>query len=230
MSTTSTASLNALATGFPWQHFPPESWIVYIGGSTGHVSIYLSRKFPHLNFLVQDLASTILSTPDLPPDVKERVSLVEHDMFTSQPMLGADVYFLRFVMHDWPDFCCIRILQNPIPALKKGAKVVIQLHLLPEPGTLGLLQEMQIRSMDAIMLSLFNSREREEGNWLKLFADADKRFVEVKVERVKANKATGIIVATWTGTEVTSEKIADGLISYHHNKETSREEHNESKE
>jgi hypothetical protein len=56
--------------------------------------------------------------------------------------------------------------------------------------------------MDAIMLSLFNSREREESDWLKLFADADERFINCTVQRVKENAATGIIVATWAGTDL----------------------------
>jgi hypothetical protein len=200
MSTTSTASLNALANSFPWQDLPSESQIVDVGGSTGHVSIHLARHFTHLHFLVQDLAPTIHSAPALPIDVTTRVTLTEHDMFTPQPVTGAEVYLFRFVMHDWPDSYCVRILRQLVPALKRGAKVVIQDHLLPEPGTLSLLQEMQIRSMDAIMLSLFNSRERDEADWLELFAEADERFVECEVSRVKENAATGIIVATWAGT------------------------------
>jgi hypothetical protein len=70
---------------------------------------------------------------------------MSHDMFSEQPVAGADVYLLRFVLHDWSDKYCVKVLKQLIPALKRGAKVVIQDHLLPEPGALGMLQEMQLR-------------------------------------------------------------------------------------
>jgi hypothetical protein len=53
--------------------------------------------------------------------------------------------------------------------------------------------------MDAIMLSLFNSRERESDDWKALFEGADQGFVEFLAERVKESPSTGLIVATWLG-------------------------------
>ena len=35
--------------------------------------------------------------------------------------------------------------------------------------------------MDMIMLSLFNSREREEEDWRSIFQQADTRFTDIKV-------------------------------------------------
>jgi hypothetical protein len=51
--------------------------------------------------------------------------------------------------------------------------------------------------MDAIMLSLFNSREREAEDWRAIFEGADQGFVEFRAERVKESPSTGIVVATW---------------------------------
>ncbi|KAF7902702.1 hypothetical protein EAF00_002605 [Botryotinia globosa] len=46
-------------------------------------------------------------------------------------------------------------------------------HLLrpssPEPGTTPLLREQAARGMEMIMLSLFNSRERDADGWAALF-------------------------------------------------------------
>jgi hypothetical protein len=53
------------------------------------------------------------------------------------------------------------------------------------------------RSMDAIMLSLFNSRERDEDDWGGLFAKADDRFMRFEARRIKENPSTGIMVAEW---------------------------------
>jgi hypothetical protein len=51
--------------------------------------------------------------------------------------------------------------------------------------------------MDAIMLSLFNSRERDEDDWRKVFAAADKGFIGFNASRIKENPSTGIMVAEW---------------------------------
>jgi trans-aconitate methyltransferase len=146
MSSTSQASLDALAEHFNWSSLPSGTTVVDVGGSQGHVSLHLARRFPSLNFVVQDIAEVINGAQDkIPVELADRVTLVAHDMFTAQPPRGADVYLLRYVLHDWPDKYCIRVIENIIPELKKGAKIVLQEHVLAEHGTLSLLQEMQVR-------------------------------------------------------------------------------------
>ena len=49
-----------------------------------------------------------------------------------------------------------------------------------------------------IMLSLFNSRDREEGEWVMLFGQADTRYKNVKAW-VPSGAALAIIEATWSG-------------------------------
>lgn len=146
MSSTSQASLNALAEYFQWSALPSGATVVDVGGSQGHTSLHLARSFPALSFVVQDVAEVIEGAHGkVPEDLADRVILVVHDMFKGQPSIGADVYLLRYVLHDWSDKYCIRIIENIIPALKKGARIVLQEHVLAEHGTLGLLQEMQVR-------------------------------------------------------------------------------------
>jgi hypothetical protein len=127
MSSTSPASLNALSTYFDWAALPPKSIVVDVGGSQGHVSVHLARAFPHLRFVVQDMEVVIQGADaKIPDDVKDRVELMSHDMFTQQPVKEADVYLLRYVLHDWPDKYCVKILQELVSGLKNGAKIVIQ--------------------------------------------------------------------------------------------------------
>lgn len=151
MATTSKASLDALSTHFAWSELPASSLVVDVGGSKGHVSLHLARIYTHLKFIVQDLPEVIYGAADQLQSsednnaLKDRIEFVSHDMFEEQPVKNADVYLLRYVLHDWGDKYCIYIIRNLIPALKNGAKIVIQDHVLPEPGTMGLLQEMQMR-------------------------------------------------------------------------------------
>jgi hypothetical protein len=53
--------------------------------------------------------------------------------------------------------------------------------------------------MDLIMLALFNSQEREEGDWIELFKRADPRFSTPKIWTPEG-ATMGIIEATWMGT------------------------------
>lgn len=157
MATTSKASLDALSTHFPWSDLcatdgRSSGLVVDVGGSKGHVSLHLARIYPQLKFIVQDLpevidgaANQLLVSSVDDATIKDRIEFVAHDMFEEQPVKNADVYLLRYVLHDWGDKYCIEIIRNLVPALKRGANVVIQDHVLPEPGTMGLLQEMQMR-------------------------------------------------------------------------------------
>lgn len=57
-----------------------------------------------------------------------------HDYFTPQPVVGADVYLYRFVFHNLYDEKAIDVLRAAIPALKTGAKILINDECLSEPG------------------------------------------------------------------------------------------------
>lgn len=200
MSSTSPASLDALASHFDWASLVPGATVVDVGGAQGHVSVHLARRFPTVNFVVQDIPEVIDGAGGkVPEELQDRVSLVAHDMFSPQPARNADVYLLRYVLHDWPDKYCVLVIENIVPVLKKGARIVLHEHVLAEHGTLGLLAEMQVGSMDAIMMSLFNSRERGVADWEEVFTRAGKGGFDVSVKRVEGNSATGIIVAEWCG-------------------------------
>lgn len=146
MSSTSTASLDALRTLFDWGSLPPNATVVDVGGAQGHVSIHLARAFPHLQFIVQDIEAVVQNAEHkIPEDVRERVKLMAHDMFKEQTVSEADVYLFRYVLHDWPDKYCVQILRNLLTAFKNGAMVVVQDHIMPEPGSMSLLEDMQLR-------------------------------------------------------------------------------------
>ena len=119
--------------------------VVDLGGSTGHTSIAIAQANQDLSFVVQDLPEIVNKLKsNLPPDVTGRVEFMGHDFFQPQPV-QADVYFFRQIFHNWPDPSCVKILKALIPALKPGAKVIANDHLVPPPKTMSLLQERAIR-------------------------------------------------------------------------------------
>jgi hypothetical protein len=77
-----------------------------------------------------------LQTKDIsvPEHLKERITFMDHDMLTLQPVKDADIYFWRVVLHNHPDAIVVKSLQSLIPALKPGAKILLQEVGLTNPG------------------------------------------------------------------------------------------------
>lgn len=151
--------------------------VVDVGGSHGLVAYELARRFPSMRCIVQDLPEVIAAAPrSEDPELASRVEFHAHDFFAEQPVTGADVYFLRMILHDWGDKYAVRILRSLIPALKKGARVVVNEHVVPESGALGIFQERSLLAFDWVMKQQFNAKERDLGEWRDLFEKADPRF------------------------------------------------------
>jgi hypothetical protein len=66
----------------------------------------------------------------IPPELEGRVTLTTHDFFTPQP-ITADIYYFRWISHNWSNVYAIKILQNLVSALKPGAKILINDGILP---------------------------------------------------------------------------------------------------
>ncbi|KAI6091007.1 sterigmatocystin 8-O-methyltransferase [Hypoxylon rubiginosum] len=152
--------------------------IANVGGQRGSVAIDLASKFENVKLIVQDAAMIIQGADSAVPDqLKERVQFMSHDLFASQTV-QADVYFFRMILRSWGDKYAVNILKAQIPALKPGAKILIQDACMPEPDSASpLWRERVMRSVDMALKFYFNSYERHLDEWKSLLAAADKRFV-----------------------------------------------------
>ncbi|KAI9658190.1 MAG: hypothetical protein M1831_004037 [Alyxoria varia] len=166
---------------------------VDVGGSHGAASIAVARHCHAVNCIVQDLSDVVSEgVSTLPRDVEDRVTFMSHDFFNAQPVKGADIYFLRWVLHDWSDKYCVRILQALIPALNRRSRLIVSEFVLPSPGTGSRRQEWLIRAFDLSMLELFNGQERDEDDWRQLIHKADTRFELVSIKRPEKSKLSFI--------------------------------------
>lgn len=161
-----------LVENFPWGEIG-KGVVVDIGGASGHTSMAIAEAYPDLKFVVQDLHT---EGNDVPAHLKERITFMDHDMLNPQPIKDADVYFWRAVLHNHPDSVVLKSFQNLIPALKSGAKIIIQDFGLTAPGEGRLADESYERMMDVMMMSLMNGKEREREEWKALFEEADPRY------------------------------------------------------
>ena len=96
--------------------------------------------------VVQDLPEAIVGAEaQVPNELKDRVTFQAHNMFEPQPESEAKVYYLRHVLHDWPDHYAVRILKNIIPRMKPNSILLISDSVIPGPGHMGVLDEKFVR-------------------------------------------------------------------------------------
>ena len=209
-------STQYLVAAFPWGS-DGEIVVVDVGGGLGHVSRALVDHNPTVKCIVQDSPDVVVQgQEDLPADLRERISFQAHDFFQEQPVKGADVYLLRLVLHDWSDKYSKMIIKALIPALKSGAKVVINDRVIPGRGETPYLVEREARSVllyslmasktdkrfhsdyDMYMLAFQNAKERTADDWTTLFKEADPRFRLSRVYQ-PPKSSLAIVEVTWEG-------------------------------
>lgn len=160
-----------------------------IGGSAGHDDIELARHYPSIRFIVQDRAEVVASfEASLPSDLKSRISFQTHDFMTLQPIRGAAVYFLKHILHDWPNPVSVKIVQNIVPAMtpfenNNGSRLIIMDSVMPEMGEVPLTVMQLNTAMDLQMMAALSAKERTRADWEALLRAADQRLRIVNVRQ-----------------------------------------------
>lgn len=141
--------------------------VVDVGGAGGNLVQTLLQRDPGLTGLVLDLphvaAEAHASAEAL--GVADRFDFVGGDFFEEVP--SGDVHLLKFVLHDWDDDSCVRLLRNCREALRPGGRVLVMELLVDKVGTPGLEP-----LMDLNMMALSTGRERSLDEFGRLFERA----------------------------------------------------------
>ncbi|XP_068662715.1 trans-resveratrol di-O-methyltransferase-like [Aristolochia californica] len=141
--------------------------LVDVGGGTGAAARALAEAFPDLEVTVLDLPHVVAHLP-----TDSGVYFTGGDMFQWIPQ--ADAIFLKWILHDWSDDECIRILQKckeAIPSEEKGGKVIILEMVVNSNKGDHKFTETQF-FFDLMMCAHVNGKERGEDEWKKLFENA----------------------------------------------------------
>ncbi|KAH9942953.1 S-adenosyl-L-methionine-dependent methyltransferase [Amylocystis lapponica] len=118
-----------LFAGYPWETLGSGT-VVDVGGGVGGLSLDLARKFAEMHLIVQDRPQVIEQAEvvwlrELPDAYNSgRVKLMAHDFFKEQPIKGAEVYFMRYILHDWPDDECVAILSRLREAMGPNSRIL----------------------------------------------------------------------------------------------------------
>ncbi|KAL2321125.1 hypothetical protein Fmac_030094 [Flemingia macrophylla] len=148
--------------------------IVDVGGGTGNTAKIICEAFPNLKYLVLDLPQVVNGLTGT-----KNLTFVGGNMFKSIPQ--ADAILLKWVLHNWDDDDCIKILKNCKDAISdrgKGGKVIIIDIVINEKQDEHEMTEVKLLS-DVIMMTSLNGKERDEKDWRRLFMDAGFKYYKI---------------------------------------------------
>ncbi|OJK02211.1 hypothetical protein ASPACDRAFT_114923 [Aspergillus aculeatus ATCC 16872] len=168
---------------------PNRATLVDVGGSQGrdllalcqHLSIQQQQQPPPLatsnpfspdhpsrrtqpKLILQDLPAVISSIPaSVFTTFPGCITLQPHNFFDEQPTRHARAYFLRTVLHDWPDRQALQILGRLRDAMAEDSVLLVNEGVVPETRA-GL---MAVQT-DFIMLCNYGALERTRAQWVDL--------------------------------------------------------------
>jgi hypothetical protein len=187
--------------------------IVDIGGNQGLDLDRFAKGFPHLecDLVLQDLPETLLQLKENRAQLDPRIKVMEYDFFTAQPVHGssmqtktnpfpfllvnktdlytpgADIYYLKSVLHDWDDPSSLKILSNTAKAMTSTSRLLINELVLADTN------ESLLRvEMDMLMLFLCNGMERTKSQWEELLVMVDPPLRIVNVWSVEGDEQSVI--------------------------------------
>lgn len=119
----------------------------------------------------------------------ESILKVGHDFFQPQPesAKAAKVYYLRMILHDWPEKQCKKILQNIVDVMSDDSLVLVH-EVVVKEGPVGLMEA----NMDWHMMNLGGS-ERTEKQWRELGASVGLKLNDIHMEADIGTGARGLI-------------------------------------
>jgi hypothetical protein len=103
-------------------------------------------------------------------DLRGRAEAAACDFFTAVPP-GGDVYTIANVLHDWSDEEAVSILRTVRAAMRDDARLLVVEHVLDAPGR-SFERRRDVHLVDLHMLVMFGGRERTQGEYDALLAEA----------------------------------------------------------
>ncbi|KAH7350329.1 S-adenosyl-L-methionine-dependent methyltransferase [Pyrenochaeta sp. MPI-SDFR-AT-0127] len=189
---------------YPWSR-EGNAKIVDIGGGVGGGTMPVIKAFKDLRLVVQDIPDTRpnferIWNEEYPDAIKEgRVKFAVHDFFTPQTE-EAEIYFMRHVIHDWPDAESVKILANTAVKMSVSTKLLICEHVVlpsyrlhpnptrevvtprddfaaPEP-LLANWGAAHTSRLDLQVLACLNARQRTQAQYMELLQQAGLEAVQ----------------------------------------------------
>lgn len=150
--------------------------LIDIGGGLGHDLMAFKANYPNIlgRLILQDLPMVIDNIKEIGPGLET----MQYDFFSPQPIKGARAYYLRNILHDWPDKNARQILRNILPAMTKESILLINEGFLPEVNV-----ALYPAQLDLSMMALYAGLERTQKQWIELLDSAGFELVKTWTPR-----------------------------------------------
>ncbi|KAF2738110.1 S-adenosyl-L-methionine-dependent methyltransferase [Polyplosphaeria fusca] len=150
---------------------PDSALLVDIGGGFGQQAVAFKQNFGNIpgRIIVQDIQQTLDSAPAV-----EGIEFMVQDFFQPQAIKGAKFYYLRAIMHDWPDAECVKILRNIVPAMGPESRIIIDDVVMPDTNV-----PWQAAYMSLTMMGCLGSLERTKAEFTALLDQAGLKIVDI---------------------------------------------------
>ncbi|WCJ32915.1 O-methyltransferase family protein [Euphorbia peplus] len=142
--------------------------LVDVGGGVGIFAKTIADSFPYINITVLDQPHVIAHSKS-----SNNLNFIGGDMFEAVP--PADAFLFKWIMIDWPEEDCLKMLKNCKEGLKKNGKedgkiiiidIVLGLQINDVHDT-----ETQVW-VDIAAMATVAGKGRTEEEWAQLFNDA----------------------------------------------------------
>ncbi len=183
---TTTMTLSHRRRGPPWYTYfpvnarlsnasPSDVLLVDVGGGQGSDLIAFQKAHPNVSgrLILQELPTVIAATNG-DTLTASGIEAISHDFFKSQPIKNARCYYLRTVLHDWPDIQALKILGHIKEAMRQGCILLIEENVLLEKDA-----SLESGYADFTMMVCFASMERRLEEWADLLRKAGLRLERV---------------------------------------------------
>ncbi|XP_027183401.1 xanthohumol 4-O-methyltransferase-like [Coffea eugenioides] len=158
MECTGKITVQAVLSGLKSANWDGVESLVDVEGGIGATIAEIVKAYPHIKGINFDLPHVVATAPKY-----DGVSHVGGDMFDAIP--SAQAIFMKWIMHDWDDEDCVKILKNCRRAIpeKTGKIFIVDVVLKPEGD--GLFDSVRMK-LDLVMIAhASGGKERTEPEW-----------------------------------------------------------------
>ncbi|TGO91271.1 hypothetical protein BPOR_0033g00110 [Botrytis porri] len=130
-----------------------------VGGGIGHKCLELKTRLPALKgeVILEDLSITLKHALSI-----DGGKALPQDFFTPQQIKNARFYYMRNILHDWPDDKYKIILDHLREAIGSESASLIDEMVLPNSGT-----NFQAMDIDFTIMAALSAMERTQSQWEK---------------------------------------------------------------
>ena len=173
MTSLSTAENPKIAAAYKFSRIRT---LVDVGGGHGSLLATILKANPKLKGVLFDQPSVIARAEKdqhvTAKGIAERCTLVSGSFFEGVPE-GGDVYIMKYILHDWNDEECVKILANCRAAMNTKGRVLVVDNVIP-PGN----DPHWGKLLDTQML-IIGGRERTKKEFAGLLAKAGLKMIRV---------------------------------------------------